>query len=80
MHGDGPVGLDHGLPNLGQDDLAVRSHKVIVALVDMGAYDVDVKESLLDELFHSLVMLVFVREKHLDYNLLSKSYKDSRES
>jgi hypothetical protein len=80
VHGDGPVGLDHCLPNLGQDDLAVRSHKVIVALVDMGTYDVDVKESLLDELFHSLVMLVFAREKHLDHNLPSKFYKDSRES
>jgi hypothetical protein len=51
-----------------------------VALVDMGAYDVDVKESLLDELFHSLVMLVPVTQKHLDHNLPSKSYKDSRES
>jgi hypothetical protein len=51
-----------------------------VALVDMGTYDVDVKESLLDELFHSLVMLVFAREKHLDHNLPSKFYKDSRES
>ena len=80
VHGDGPVGLDHGLPNLGQDDLTVRSHKVIVALVDMGTYDVDVKESLFDELFHSLATLVFAKIKHLDHNLPSKFCKDSRES
>jgi hypothetical protein len=58
VHGDGPVGLDHGLPDLWEDDFAVGSDKVVVAFVDVRANDVDVEEGLLDELFHALRMSV----------------------
>jgi hypothetical protein len=54
VHSNGPVGLHHSLPDLGKDDLAVRSDKVVVTLVDVGPNDIDVEERLLDKLFHSL--------------------------
>lgn len=62
VHGDGPVGLDHCLPDLRQDDFAVRPDKIVVALVDVRADNVDVEESLLDELFHTLEPSVMARE------------------
>lgn len=54
VHSDGPIGLDHGLPDLRQDDLAIGSDEIVVALVDVGPNDVDVEEGLLDEFFHAL--------------------------
>jgi hypothetical protein len=54
VHGDGPVGLDHGFPNLREDNFAVGSDEVVVAFVHMRANDVNVEEGLLDELFHAL--------------------------
>lgn len=54
VHGDGPVGLDHSLPDLREDDLAVGTNEIVVTFVDMGADHVDVEEGLLDEFFHTL--------------------------
>lgn len=48
VHRDGPVGLNHGLPDLGEDDLAVRSYKVVVAFVDVWADHINVEKRLLD--------------------------------
>jgi hypothetical protein len=46
--------LDHGFPDFGQDDFAVRGEEVVVACVDVGADYVDVEEGAFDELFHAL--------------------------
>lgn len=54
VHRDGPVGLDHSLPHLGQNDLTIRPDKIVVALMYVRADDVDVKKGLFDELFHAL--------------------------
>lgn len=54
VHSDGPVRLDHCLPDLWQDDLAIGSYEVVVAFVHVGADDIDVEEGLLDEFFHAL--------------------------
>lgn len=54
VHGDGPVGLNHGFPDLREDDLAIGTDEIVVAFVDVRADDIDVKEGLLDELFHTL--------------------------
>lgn len=55
MHRNGPVRLNHSLPYLWQNNLAIGPNEVVVAVVDMLANDINVKESLLDKLFHSLV-------------------------
>ena len=55
MHYDAPAGFDHAVPDLGEDDFAVGEDEVVVALVDVGAYYVDVEEGLFDEGFHALV-------------------------
>jgi hypothetical protein len=39
---------------LGEDDLAIRADKVVVAVMDVGADNIDVEEGLFDEFFHSL--------------------------
>jgi hypothetical protein len=54
MHRDGPVRLDHSLPDLREDDLTVGTDKIVVTFVDMGTDHVDVEEGLLDEFFHTL--------------------------
>jgi hypothetical protein len=54
VHGDGPVGLDHCLPDLWEDDLAIWANKIVMALVDVRTNDVNVKERLLNELLHAL--------------------------
>jgi hypothetical protein len=48
VHGDRPVRLDHCLPDLGKDDLSVRSNQVIMTIMNMGTDDFHVQESLLD--------------------------------
>jgi hypothetical protein len=55
VHGDGPVGLNHGFPNLGQDDLAIRSDEVVVAFMHMRTNHIDMQESLFDQFFHTLI-------------------------
>ena len=55
MHGDGPVRLNHGFPNLGQDDLAIRSDEVVVAFMNMRTNHIDMQESLFDQFFHTLI-------------------------
>ena len=55
VHCDGPVGLDHGLPDLGEDDFAVGADEIVVPFVDVRANNVDVEEGLLNEFFHALV-------------------------
>lgn len=54
MHSNGPVWLDHGFPDLGEDDLAVRSDEVVVAFMNVRANHIDMQKSLLDEFFHAL--------------------------
>lgn len=54
VHCDGPVGLNHCLPDLGQDDFAIGPDEVVVAFVDVGADYVDVEEGLFDQFFHAL--------------------------
>jgi len=81
VHGDGPVGLDHCLPDLRQDDLTIGTHEVVVALMDMRANDIDVKESLFDELLHTLYdCQLFTRDKAEQYNIPSTSYINSKGS
>jgi hypothetical protein len=46
--------LDHGFPDLGEDDLAVRSDEVVVAFMNVRANHIDMQKSLLDEFFHAL--------------------------
>jgi len=58
VHCNGPVWLDHCLPDLGKDDFAVWADEVIVAFMDMRADHVDVEEGLLDELFHTLEYVI----------------------
>lgn len=48
VHGNRPVGFDYRLPDLRQDNLAVRTMKVVVSLDDMRSDDFNVKERLLD--------------------------------
>lgn len=59
VHGNGPVRLDHSLPNLRQDDLAIRPDEIIMALVDVGTDDVDVEKRLFDKLLHTLDYVSF---------------------
>lgn len=54
VHGNVPVRLDHRLPDLRQNDFAVRTDKIVVALMDVRADDIDVQESLFDEFLHTL--------------------------
>ena len=54
VHCDGPVGLNHSLPDLREDDLAVGTDEIVVTFMDMGADHVDMEEGLLDEFFHTL--------------------------
>lgn len=54
LHRDGPVGLDHLLPHCRENDLAVGSDQVVVALLDIGPNDVDALEGFLDQLLHAL--------------------------
>jgi hypothetical protein len=67
--GDGPVGLDHGLPHLREDDLAVWSNKIVVAFVYVWADDINVEEGLLDELFHAL-QGVSISSYYMDYRYI----------
>jgi len=54
MHRDRPIGLDHGFPYLWENDFAVWSNEIIVSIMNMWADNINVEESLLDQLFHSL--------------------------
>lgn len=80
VHGDGPVGLDNNLPNLRKNNLTVRSDEIIVTFVDVGTDHIDMKESLLDEFFHSLDSLVLISSKCKIVNIPSKSCTNPRGS
>lgn len=54
MHGDAPVGLDDRVPDLRENDLAVGAVEVVVAVDNVLANDLNVKECLFDKLFHTL--------------------------
>lgn len=53
-HVDLPARLDRLLPDHGQNYLAVGSHQVVVAFLNMRANNFDVRKGLLDEIFHAL--------------------------
>ena len=65
MHGDGHVGLYHCFPHLWQDD-PTRTDKIVVPFVHVWTDYIDVEESLLDQLFHSLTtkLVVHLKEEH----------------
>jgi hypothetical protein len=54
VHGDRPVRLDDLVPDLRQDDFAVGTDKVVVALLNMMPYHVNMHECLLDKIIHTL--------------------------
>lgn len=54
MHSHGYVGLDHVLPDSGQYYVTVGPNQIIVSFGDVRADDINVKESLSDEVFHAL--------------------------
>lgn len=54
MHGDAPVRLDDGVPDLRENDFAVGAVKVVVAVDNVLADDLDVEERLFDKLLHTL--------------------------
>ena len=54
VHGDGPVRLNHSLPDGRKNDFTVRPHQVVVAFLDVRANNIDVQEGLLDKILHSL--------------------------
>lgn len=58
VHCNCPVRFNHRFPNLGKNNLAIRPNQVIMAILDVRANDVHVKECLFDEIFHALLLLV----------------------
>lgn len=54
VHRDSPIWLNHGLPDLGENDLSIWTDQIIVTLVNVWTDDINVQECLFDELFHSL--------------------------
>lgn len=54
LHDDRPIWLDHRLPNLRKDDLAIGTDEVKVTIVYVLTNWFDVEKSLMDESFHSL--------------------------
>lgn len=54
MHRHRPIWLNHLVPYLGENNLAIRTDKVIMPSLYMGTNNIDMAESLLDELFHAL--------------------------
>lgn len=54
MHGDTPVGLDDRVPDLRENDLTIGAMKVVVAVDNVLANDLDVEECLFYKLFHAL--------------------------
>jgi hypothetical protein len=57
-HGDLPIRLDHFVPNLREDDLAIGPDEIKVTKLHFWADDVDVNEGLLDQLFHTLSVML----------------------
>lgn len=55
MHRDTPIRLNHMLPWLRQDNLTI-GYQIIVSFIHMRSYNLHMKEGLLDQVLHSLVL------------------------
>jgi hypothetical protein len=49
VHSNSPIGLDHGLINLWENDLAVWADEIVMTLVHVLADNINMEEGLLDE-------------------------------
>jgi hypothetical protein len=54
VHSNLPIRLNDRISNLREYDLAIRINKAVVSLMYVRPDDIDVEESLFDQLFHSL--------------------------
>jgi hypothetical protein len=54
VHCDGPIRLDHRLPDLRKNNLAIWSNQIITTLLYMRSNDLDMQEGLFDEFLHAL--------------------------
>lgn len=64
VHGDSPVWLNHGFPDLGKNDVAVWPDQIIVPLGNVRPDDLDVEKCLLDEILHALDTVVSGAHTH----------------
>ena len=68
LHGDAPVGFDDFFPYSRENDLAIGPDQVVMALLHMGSDDIDMKECLFDELFHSLFFIFMCQLQAVRYS------------
>jgi len=54
VHRNRPIRFDHGLPYLWENNLSIGTDQIVMTLLYMWTNDINMQESLLDKLFHTL--------------------------